>query len=111
MNGPASPNEVPFEVRTSIGRAVVSVVAVVVDRRSGGEVDRLVLRSAVVGHEDVYAVFERGGADRSWCKVTDDLTATQLQDWPGHRRQPAHPTPPFRQWLDRVMSAADREDR
>jgi hypothetical protein len=104
------PNEVPIEVRTSTGRAVVSVVAVVIGGGSSNDVDRLVLRSVEDAQEDAYAVFERhGGPNQTWWKVTDDLTAAQLRDWPNHRRRPAHPAPPFQQWLDHVASAADRE--
>lgn len=103
MNPPVPPNEVPYEVQTPTGRVVVSVVAVIIGRASLRQVDQLVLRCAVDTQEPVYAVFERrGGADQPWWKVTDDLSAAQLQDWPTLRQPPAPPSPPFQQWLDHV---------
>lgn len=112
MNSPVPHNEVPYKVQTSSGRTVISIVAVVVGCGSTNEVDRLVLRCNEDAGADVYAVFERrGGPDQPWWKVTDNLTAAQLQDWPTHRRRPAPPTPPFQQWLNHVARTTDGEDR
>jgi hypothetical protein len=97
-------------VQTPNGPAVIALVTVALDVPLVGardrtiRCDRLILRSAVEGQPDAYAVFERvhGPAER-WQKVTGDLTLAELNEWPAHRRATrgwsGHS---FERWLDHV---------
>jgi hypothetical protein len=106
------PGEVPYRVHTALGPAVITLVCMARDVGSHNamlgesvtQVDRLVLRSAVAGQSDVYAVFERpsGQLDR-WRRITGDLTLAELGSWPAHRTPTAgYVSPAFEAWLTGV---------
>jgi hypothetical protein len=106
----ACPGEAPYQVQTTAGIAVISLVAAIMniqptDPEHGKQCDRLVLRSTVEGLPDMYAVFERRhGSAESWWKVTDDLSLGELDDWPARRRHRVSPSTPFQRWLDRIRT-------
>jgi hypothetical protein len=104
------PGELPYQVHTPNGPAVITLVTIALDVPLVGardrtiRCDRLILRSVVDAQPDVYAVFERvHGRFERWQKVTGDLTPDELNMWPAHRRATrgwsgAH----FERWLDHV---------
>jgi hypothetical protein len=106
----ACPGEVPYEVQTPAGSAVITIVTAVMNVRPPGtqpghQYDRVILRSASTGRPDVYAVFERRhGSGQDWWKVTDDLSLAQLDNWAAYRRRRVRPTQRFQRWLDHVRA-------
>jgi hypothetical protein len=110
------PNEAPHHVRTPLGTAVVSFVAVafgvqIADQSARCDVtirgDRIVLRSAIDNQPHTYAVFERATESGGrWRGVTNDLAATELVNWNDHRRDAGdRPAGAFEVWLDRVADS------
>jgi hypothetical protein len=106
-----SPCEVPYRVNTALGPAVVTLVCAVLGAAAsdapgepGDNVDRLMLRSTVIGHPDVYAVFERPrGHSEKWRRITGDLTLAQLSRWRSHRLPTAgYLSHAFNSWLTTV---------
>lgn len=106
-NVPASPpNEAPYRVQTPAGPAVVTLVSVArgVELPGGASGDRVILRSTVAGHPDVYAVFERAADPGGrWRRVTDELTLADLDTWTAHRRATSSTLgSAFESWIQRM---------
>lgn len=106
------PGEVPYRVQAPEGPAVITLVTAALDVPLVGakdrtiRCDRLILRSAVEGQPDVYAVFERvHGSSEPWRKVTGDLALDELNEWPAHSRATrGWFGRPFEKWLDNVAT-------
>jgi hypothetical protein len=101
--GPAlQHSELPCHVQTALGPGVITLVAVALGRASVSHGDRIILRLAVEGQSDVYAVFERDGAPSApWSRASNDLSSSELADWPDHRPASGESSgDPFSTWLD-----------
>jgi hypothetical protein len=102
-------NELPCRVDSG----VITLVAVALgvpptegslDQEPGHRVDRIILRFAIDGRPDVYAVFERGGGPSGpWARTSADIIVSELAQWPSHP-----PTDiglaadPFSTWINEV---------
>lgn len=104
-----TPNELPWPPNRQNGSSTVALVAVAIGvhlTETGGQGDRLILRSTMDGRPDRYGVFERANAPAArWHRVTDDLTAAELDDWPARRRTGVGRVDrSFERWLERLAS-------